>query len=219
MSRSPLRGRRDALAAAAASAVLLLAGCTATPSQGDKTPGTQGQLDVNVDVDTPALRRLHEEAGIEPCKPSQAPAVDGGMPDITLPCLGGGQDVNLSSLRGPMVVNLWASWCGPCREELPHYQRLHEQGSGKVAVLGVDYEDTLPGKALALAKATGVTYPSLADPGGKLHVPFRVRGLPAVLFVDRDGRVVHQEFVAIKSYDQLAGMVREHLGVSVGGAG
>ncbi|HLN76122.1 MAG TPA: TlpA disulfide reductase family protein [Nocardioidaceae bacterium] len=219
MTRGPLRGRRAALATAAASAVLLVAGCTATPSPGTSSSDTQGQLDANVDVDTPALRRMHREAGIEPCLPSKAPVVEDGMPEITLPCLGGGPDVNLSSLRGPMVVNLWASWCGPCREELPYYQQLHETAKGKVDVLGVDYEDTLPGKALALAKETGVTYPSLADPGGRLRVPFKVRGLPAVLFVDEDGKVVHQEFVAIKSYGQLADLVEQHLGVSVGAAG
>ncbi len=219
MSSSRATGVRRALAAAAASAVLLLAGCTATPSSGGGGEGQAGQFDADVKVDTPALQRLHEEAGIEPCKASADAAVDGGMPDVTLPCLGGGEDVNLSSLRGPLVVNLWASWCGPCREELPYYQQLHERAAGKVTVLGVDYEDTLPGKALALAKETGVTYPSVADPGGKLHVPFKVRGLPGIVFVDADGKVVHQEFTVIRSYKQLTDLVEKNLGVTVGAAG
>ena len=220
MSRLPFRRGRVAVVAAATSAVLLLAGCASTsPRNSSSGPDTGGQLDVNIDVGTPALKKLHDAAGIEPCRPSTAPAVDGGLPDMTFPCLGGGEDVRLSSLRGPLVVNLWASWCGPCREELPYYQQLHQKAAGKVAVLGIDYEDTLPGKALLLAKQTGVTYPSLADPAGRLHVPFKVRGLPAVLFVDGSGKVVHQEFVAMHSYGQLAGMVEKYLGVSVGTAG
>ena len=156
---------------------------------------------------------------MEPCADAERPAVEGGLPEITLPCLGGGEDVTLSSLRGPLVVNLWASWCGPCREELPYYQRLHEQGKGQVDVLGINYQDVMPGQALALAKETGVTYPSVADPGGEVRAPFRVRGLPGLLLVDEDGKVVYREFVVIESYDQLADLVQEHLGVRVGAAG
>jgi thiol-disulfide isomerase/thioredoxin len=127
--------------------------------------------------------------------------------------------VDLSTLRGPMVVNLWAQWCGPCREELPYYQQLHERAGDRVRVLGVDYQDTRPDWALDLLDQTGVTYPSLADPAGELRVPFRVRGLPGVVLVDEAGEVVHVEFLVIESYDQLADLVDEHLGVGVGAAG
>ena len=89
---------------------------------------------------------------------------------MTLPCLGGGRDVDLARLRGPMVVNLFAQWCGPCRSELPYYQELHRKAKGKVQVLGVDYLDTQPKAALELVEQTGVTYPLLADPAGNLRV-------------------------------------------------
>jgi thiol-disulfide isomerase/thioredoxin len=197
--------------------VLLLSGCTTgDPATGGRSAAPP-MAEPDVDVDTPELRKLRRAAGMDPCESSEEPAVDGGMPDVTLPCLGGGEQVNLATLRGPLVVNLWASWCGPCREELPFYQRLHEQDT--VDVLGVDYQDVLPGEALALAKETGVTYPSVADPGGKVRAPFRVRGLPGVVLVDADGTVVHREFVVIESYEQLAELVEEHLGVSVGTRG
>lgn len=83
----------------------------------------------------------------------------------------------------------------------------------------MDYEDTRPAAALELAAQAGVTYPSVADPGGELHEPLRVRGLPGLLLVDEDGRVVEQGFLVIESYEQLAGLVEEHLGVDVGAAG
>jgi thiol-disulfide isomerase/thioredoxin len=118
-----------------------------------------------------------------------------------------------------MVVNLWAQWCGPCREELPHYQEFHERAGDRVQVLGVDYQDTRPAWALDLLRETGVTYPSVADPAGELREPLAVRGLPAILLVDEDGEVVHQEFAVIESFDQLAGLVEEHLGVAVGTRG
>ena len=83
-------------------------------------------------------------------------------------------------------------------------------------MIGIDYLDRMPGGALELVADTGVTYPQLADPTGEVRVPFRVaRGLPGVVLVDRDGEVRHIEYVAIRSYQQLRELVREHLGVEV----
>ncbi len=202
--------RRTALAAAG---LLLLAGCGGTTPD---TPAPSGVLSSNVDVDTPELRAQKAELGIEPCRPGQGsePAAD-GLPDITLPCLGGGTEVNLSHLRGPLVVNLLAQWCEPCREELPFYQRLHEEGGDEVRVLGIDSLDTQPAGALALAELTGVTFPLLADPQGQLRAPLRVRGLPGVVFVDAEGRVTAVEYTVVRSYDDLTGLVREHLGITL----
>ncbi len=207
------------LVAALAAGLVLVAGCGGSEPPAPSGSGEAQVAESNVDVATPELRRLRDEAGLEPCATAEgtAGAAEDGLPQIALPCLGGGEDVTLSGLRGPLVVNLWASWCGPCREELPYYQQLHAQGA--VDVLGVDYQDVLPGKALELAKETGVTYPSLADPGGELRAPLRVVGLPRLLMVDEQGKVVYDDAVAIESYGQLADLVEEHLGVPVGPRG
>ena len=198
--------------AALAVVLLLLATGCADPEPAD--PGTPKAS--NVDVDTPALRAQKADAGIEDCEPGTGPAPeDDAMPALTLACLGGGPDVRLDELRGPLVVNLFAQWCEPCRTELPYYQRLHQDGKGKVEVLGIDYLDTQPEGALALAKATGVTFPLLADPDGLLRPEFRIRGLPGVVLVDADGRVTRVEFTVMRSYDQLTALVEEHLGVTV----
>lgn len=203
---------------AAASAVLLLAGCADVG--GASTRSGAGPTALDVEVDTPALRAAKQQAGIESCPRTGGSAVsDQALPDVTLPCLGGGPDVALDELRGPLVVNLWAQWCGPCREELPHYQWLHEQGGDRVAVLGVDYQDPRPDWALDLLAQTGVTFPSVADPAGELRVPLRVRGLPGIVFVDEHGAVAAVEYRVIESRAQLAGLVEEHLGVTVGTPG
>lgn len=199
-------------AVAGAVVPLLLTSCTADPDP----PASDQGVEVNVDVDTADLRTAKADAGVETCRPGRgATQSEDGLPDVVLPCLGGGPDVNLRSLTGPMVINLWAQWCGPCREELPYYQQLHERAGGDVSVLGIDYQDTQPGLALELIRETGVTYPLLADPGAKLRVPFRVRGLPGAVFVARDGTVTHVEYSVIRSYGQLRGLVEEHLGVTV----
>jgi thiol-disulfide isomerase/thioredoxin len=190
---------------------LLAVGCA-----GDRSPGLlPGPPDV--DVDTPELRRIKADAGVADCVPGTADPVDDGLPDVTLPCLGGGPDVNLSTLRGPLVVNLWASFCGPCRRELPIYQQFSEKYAGRVDVLGIDYNDTQAELALSLIKDTGVTYPLLADPATEMvgkGAFQRIIGLPVLALVDAEGAVVFQEPLEIKSLRQLEELVEDHLGVS-----
>jgi thiol-disulfide isomerase/thioredoxin len=198
-------------ALAAVLACVVLAGCSAEPDRS----GSSARADTGgVDVDTPSLRAAKQDAGVEACAPgdAKAPGQD-ALPDVTLPCLGGGPDVALSSLRGPLVVNLFAQWCKPCRTELPYYQRLHEEGKGKVRVLGVDYLDAQPVRALQLVKQSGVTYPLLADPSGELRTKLKIRGLPGMVFVAADGTVSSVQFRLVRSYAELRDLVREELGV------
>ena len=186
-----------------AALALLVTGCT-SPQQ---------RLEEHVDVDTPELRTLKAEAGIEPC-PGPGDGVVTQAPDVVLPCLGGGPDVALRSVSGPAVINVWAQWCAPCRAELPLFQRLHEWSGDRVQVLGIDWQDTQPDGALALAQATGVTYPLVADPGALVADDWRVDGLPVTVFVDPQGRTTVLA-KRIEGWDELTGLVAQHTGVRV----
>ncbi len=186
-----------------AALTLLTAGC-ASPEE---------RLERNVDVDTPELRRIKEEAGIEPC-PEPGALGSTKAPDVVLPCLGGGPEVALRSVAGPAVLNVWAQWCVPCREELPLFQRLHERAGQRVRVLGIDWQDTQPAGALELARVSGVTYPLVADPAALISDMWRVNGLPVTVFVDEEGSTtVHRGVIA--DYGQLADLVEDHTGVRV----
>lgn len=204
-----------ALVAALASGVLL-AGCAPTTNGGSggtmQTPG--GRVAA---VDTPELRALKATTAIPACEPGPGRPVDGGLPDLTLPCLGGGEDVNLGSLRGPMVVNLWAQWCTPCKKEMPVYAEFHQRYGDRVGVVGIDFNDQLPRDALRLAKRSGTDYPQLADPAGELIGPLvpPSSGLPIHLLIDAEGRLVANVPQAITSIDQLEDLVTEHLGVDL----
>lgn len=196
-------------------ALLLAAALTACTSDG-------GRVDVrppDVDVDTPALREVKARIGMEDCEPGAGEPVEGGLPELTLPCLGGGPDVELSSLRGPVVINLWQAFCEPCREEMPALEEFHQQYGDRVPVLGIDFNDVHPEGALALAEETGATYPSIADPGGELMAEdaFAVarRGLPAFVFVDAEGKVVAQDSGGVDSVAEIKAKVAEHLGITL----
>jgi thiol-disulfide isomerase/thioredoxin len=113
------------------------------------------------------------------------------------------------------VVSLWASWCVSCPHELPLYQRLSKDTAGRLTVLGVDYQDTQPGAALALLQQTHAVFPQAADPGGDLADHYRVSGLPGLLLVDRDGTVTFL-LRRVERYADLVALVEQHTGVTVG---
>ncbi|MGH3355532.1 MAG: TlpA disulfide reductase family protein [Nocardioidaceae bacterium] len=205
-------------AVTAAIVLLVGSGCSTDPGPPEDTMGSSALPASRVEVDTPGLRRLKERSEVEPCPPSDAgtePASDGLAP-VTLPCLGGGRSVHMAGLRGrPMVVNLWASWCTPCRDELPVLQEFHERAGDEVLMLGVDFEDTRPGAALELLRESGVTYPQVADFDKALDRTLGRHPMPTTVLVAPDGEVVATLPVQITSADQLAGYVERSLGVEV----
>ena len=118
-------------------------------------------------------------------------------PDITLPVLvsgprlpPAGERVSLSSLKGtPVVLNLWASWCGPCRDEAPIFETAWERYRGKGAlVLGLDLQD-LSENALAFLRENGITYPSLRDGTDASKRDLEATGVPETYIIDKRGRI------------------------------
>ncbi len=154
---------------------------------------------------TPDLAAARRAAGIADCAAgSGSTPVAGGLPDLTLECLGGGTNVRLASLRGPMVVNLWAQWCEPCRSEST-YLAAFATGQTKVAVLGIDYSDPQTGLAIEFAKETGMTYPHLVDQENTLKGPLGVTGIPYTFLIDAQGRIVARhpgQFISLENVQQ-----------------
>jgi thiol-disulfide isomerase/thioredoxin len=206
---------RRALLTAALS-VLLLAGCSSEgDGKADVLRPADGPPPSTVEVDTPELRELKAEAGVEDCAPGPG---GGALPAVPVACLGGGPTVDLSSLRGPMMINIWQSACTACEKEMPILQAFHEEYGDRVAVLGIDSTDVFPGTALEQLAERGVTYPQLADPGGDLQDTetfARVRGYPYLAFIDDSGSVAYEKFGAVESAEELESLVEQHLGVSL----
>jgi cytochrome c biogenesis protein CcmG, thiol:disulfide interchange protein DsbE len=201
------------LAVPAVAVALVVLSLGDDPEEKAAAPHVPGLGAPDVDVQAPELRRQREAAGIADCpEPSRQPPADPDLPALALPCLGDPGTVDLATLDGPVVLNVWAQSCGPCRDEMPLLQRLHAEADGEVTVLGIDFQDLQPELALELAEDTGVTYPSVADVEGGLKVPLRITGLPTTLFVD-EGQVVASDRGAYSSYADLTSAVSRHLGV------
>ncbi len=98
--------------------------------------------------------------------------------------------IDLDDFRGrPIVLNFWASWCTPCRREMPAFARVYEDVRNEIAFLGVNHLDDR-GAASRLARETGVRYPSVFDPDGRVARLYLLRGMPSTVFISARGRVV-----------------------------
>ena len=143
-----------------------------------------------------------------------APAEAAQLPDLRLPCFTGGDEVALRDVRGPAVINLWASWCEPCRTELPVMQQLADKTAGRLTVAGVDVGDKKD-KGASFATDAGVTMPTLFDADQRLLRALGRINLPITVFLDASGR----SYVHLLPLDApgLAEQVRKHTGVAVAG--
>lgn len=118
--------------------------------------------------------------------PRAGPAPAFALPELAEPA----RTVALDDFRGrPVVVNFWASWCVPCRREMPRFAEAARRLDGRVGFLGVNYKDDRAG-ALALAREVGLPYGSAVDADGAVGDRYGVYGMPTTVFIDGGGRIV-----------------------------
>lgn len=120
------------------------------------------------------------------------PYVDEGpAPAVDVPRLGDPTArVDLAAFRGrPLVLNFWASWCIPCRKEMPALGEAAARLQGRVSFLGVNHQDGMV-PAQEFVTDVGVRYPSGFDPAGDVARRYGVQGLPTTVFIGADGRIV-----------------------------
>lgn len=134
------------------------------------------------------------------------------LPDLSLDCLGPGGALSLATLRGPMVLNVWASWCLPCKDELPYLAAAQQAAGDQVRFAAIALADQAEDSRTWLS-FHGVEWPSLEDPDGKVRGPLRIPGPPVTLFVRSDGTIAETHYGAFTSARQVQDAIAEHLGV------
>lgn len=137
----------------------------------------------------------------------ESPLVGRSAPAFQLRPLDGGSPVSLAGLKGtPVVVNFWATWCGPCVQEHHVLQRGFESYGRDVQFLGIVYEDT-EDRIHEFLRKSGGAYPTLVDDAGKSAIAYGVYGVPETFFIDAEGTIVAKHEGPLDA-DALRGYLR-----------
>jgi cytochrome c biogenesis protein CcmG, thiol:disulfide interchange protein DsbE len=130
------------------------------------------------------------------------PAGDPAAPSFSLPVLGqSGQKVSLADYAGrPLIVNFFASWCEPCKQETPLLAKFYRTEHGRVAIVGLDENDA-PGSAMTFTRHEGVSYPVGFDPAVITASAYGVAALPQTFFLNAKHRIVDRVFGAVTLAD------------------
>ncbi len=117
------------------------------------------------------------------------PGRGSAAPAFTAPRLDGRGTLSLDAFRGrPVVLNFWASWCGPCKSEAPLLEGAYRRYRGRVAFVGVDVNDARS-DARAFVRRHGITYPNVFDADGSIYRDYGLTGQPETFFIAPDGRI------------------------------
>ncbi|MEV7521531.1 TlpA disulfide reductase family protein [Streptomyces sp. NPDC091371] len=138
---------------------------------------------------------------------TEAPKLDGESVD--------GKTLDTTALKGKVVVlNVWGSWCPPCRAEAPHFAKVSKEladAGQDVAFVGINTRDTSKQNATAFETNYGITYPSFYDPDGKLMLRFpkgtlNPQAIPSTIVLDKEGKIAARTLVAVNE-EQLRSMI------------
>lgn len=144
-------------------------------------------------------------ANIETISTSQEPLMVG--------CLDGGPAVDIKAVKGPALINVWGSWCEPCKEEIPILRDFYREFQSEITLIGVDVEEPDMRTGRDFIEAQGITWPNLFDSEGVTRSYFGM-GVPVTWFIDAQGKVVKKHIGVITSGDQLRSLSKKYLGIS-----
>lgn len=187
--------------------VVLIASCALAAAS---LTGCGSDDEPTVDVPTPAEAR-RELGG----SPPQLAAIHAQASEL----LPGGKAAlarRIEELKGyPVVVNVWAAWCGPCKREFPFLQRAAVRYGGSVAFLGVDTQDVAK-DARAWLRSRWIAYPSYEDRDGEVADEHGLLGVPSTIFFDRDGEVAYMKQGEYKDEAALEKDLQRYVGATPG---
>lgn len=133
---------------------------------------------------------------------------------ISVECVDGSAGAILESLRGPMIINVWGSWCTTCLAEMPEFVSFYSKAKGKVQLVGVAVEESDPDNSREFILEHGMTWPNFYDRDNKTRAFFGM-GVPVTWFIDESGAIKYKKIGEIKSEDELMELTAKYLGVKI----
>ena len=136
---------------------------------------------------------------------------------LEMPCLDGSSIINFHSIRGPIIINVWGSWCEGCREEMPYLVDLYATEtfkSGKIKLLGIDVEESTLESGPNFIKSHSMTWPHLLDIDSKSKFVFGM-GVPVTWFIDANGDVIYKHIGAYRAKKELYDHVEKYFKVKL----
>jgi len=131
-----------------------------------------------------------------------------------LKCLDGNSTVDIGQIKGPALVNVWGSWCGPCKEEMPIFVDFYSKYKEKVSLIGISVEEADVQNARDFVKLYGMSWPNLNDPDGSTRGTLGM-GVPITLFIDAQGRVAFRKIGVVTTIEELERDTQKYLGVQL----
>jgi thiol-disulfide isomerase/thioredoxin len=136
---------------------------------------------------------------------------------LDIPCLDGSTSIDFHQIKGPIVINIWGSWCEGCRQEMPYFIDLYATQSfksGQIQLLGIDVEENSPTSGPDYIKQSGMSWPHLNDIEDKTKAIFGP-GVPVTWFIDSQGVVVEKHIGAYQNKKQLFDQVEKAFGITL----
>jgi cytochrome c biogenesis protein CcmG/thiol:disulfide interchange protein DsbE len=136
---------------------------------------------------------------------------------VLMGCLDGSGEVNVHQLKGPLLINVWGSWCEGCKQEMPYFVELYQNSlfkSGQIQLLGVNVEEKSKEDAIEYIQKSGMSWPNLDDVSGISKSIFGP-GVPVTWFIDENGKTVETKIGAYTNKKQLFNQVEKAFGVKL----
>ena len=132
--------------------------------------------------------------------------------EVVAECLDSSPGVNIAAIKGPAIINVWGSWCEPCKEEIPYFAEYFQTKDPQIQLIGVDVEEKAIEDGRMFARTHGIMWPNLFDGDGSTRKYFGM-GVPVTWFIDGDGKVLYKKIGPIKSVEELRSLSFKYFGL------
>lgn len=132
--------------------------------------------------------------------------------EVVAECLDSSPGVNIAAIKGPAIINVWGSWCDPCKDEMRYFVEYFQTKDPQVQLIGVDVEEKRIEDGRMFARTHGIMWPNLFDGDGSTRKYFGM-GVPVTWFIDSDGKVLYKKIGPIKSVEELRTLSFKYFGL------